>query len=401
MTPSRVPAALAALLAAAALGLGASAPAGAAPADAAARAVAVRAVGPVPAVPAAAVPAAVPSAADPAADPAAPAADPAAPAAPDPSTQVTWGVRPADTVHGAERPNFAYTLPPGGTLADAIVVTNKGDAPLSLDVYAADGFLTADGTLDVLEAGEESTALGAWVRVETPEIVVQPDAAVEVPFTLTVPEDAQPGDYAAGVVSSLLVENAEGVSVDRRLGSRVHLRVSGDLAPALALSDVRVDYDAGGNPVAPGAATVSFTVTNTGNARVAPTEAVQVAGLFGWGRARAEAVEVPELIPGASVQRSVRVEGVWPLVRTSARVALGGEVVALPGAAATDAAPAVPAVAASAAAWAVPWAAVGALALVVALVALRVAAGRRRKVRHQRAVDAAVADALARQGATT
>ena len=385
MTPTRrVPAALAALAAAVALALGGALPAAGAPAA--------------PAAPAALV---APAAADPAADPAAgaaadPAADPAAA-----STQVTWGVRPADTVHGAARPNFAYTLPPGGTLSDALVVTNKGDAPLALDVYAADGFLTPDGTLDVLGAGEESTALGAWVRVDTPEIVLEPGAAAEVPFTLTVPDDAQPGDYAAGIVSSLLVENAAGVSVDRRLGSRVHLRVSGDLAPALAVTGLRVDYDAGGNPVAPGAATVTFTVTNTGNARLAPTEQVQVAGLFGLGRARAAAVDVPELIPGASVQRSVRVDGVWPLVRTTATIALGGEVVALPGAAAADAAPPVPGVVATGTAWAVPWALIGALALVVALVALRVLAGRRRRVRHQRAVDAAVADALARRGATT
>lgn len=382
MTPTRrVPAALAALAAAVTLALGGALPAAGA--------------GPTPARTAVLAPGtADPAPADPAADPAA--ADPAAA-----STQVTWGVRPADTVHGAARPNFAYSLPPGGTLSDALVVTNKGDAPLTLDVYAADGFLTPDGTLDVLEAGEESTALGAWVQVETPAIVLEPGAAAEVPFTLTVPEDAQPGDYAAGIVSSLLVENAAGVSVDRRLGSRVHLRVQGDLAPALAVSGLRVDYDAGGNPVAPGAATVTFTVTNTGNSRVAPTEQVQVAGLFGLGRARAAAVDVPELIPGASVQRSVRVDGVWPLVRATATIALGGEVVALPGAAAADAAPAVPGVRASAAAWAVPWALIGALALVVALVALRVLAGRRRKVRHQRAVDAAVADALARQGATT
>ena len=316
----------------------------------------------------------------------------------DGSTQVTWGVRPADTVHGAERPNFAYTLPPGGTLSDALVVTNGGDAPLALDVYAADGFLTPDGTLDVLEAGEESTALGSWVAVATPEVVVQPDASVEIPFTVTVPADAQPGDYAAGVVSSLLVENAEGVTVDRRLGSRMHVRVSGDLAPAIAVSDVRVDYDAGGNPARPGSATVSFTVTNTGNARVAPAEQVQIAGLLGLGRARAAAVDVPELIPGASVERSVVVDGVWPLVRTTARVALAGEVVALPGAAAAGENPLVPGVVGTAAAWAVPWAVLAALLLVGALVALRVRAGRRRKVRQQQAVDAAVAAALGRSG---
>jgi hypothetical protein len=331
------------------------------------------------------------------------AVEPAPPAEPAASTQVSWGVRPADTVHGAERPNFAYSLAPGGTLSDAIVVTNKGDAPLALDVYAADGFLTADGTLDVLEAGEESTALGSWVQVATPEVVVAPGESLEVPFTLTVPEGVQPGDYAAGVVSSLLVENSEGVSVDRRLGSRMHVRVSGDLAPALAVTDVRVDFSPGSNPVTPGTAAVTFTVTNTGNARIAPAEQVQVSGLMGLGRARAAAVDVPELIPGASVERTVAVDGVWPLVRTTARVALGGEVVVLPGAAdaAAEAAPAVPGVVATAADWAVPWPALALLVVLVLLVVWRVRARRHRHAAHQREVDEAVATALARQGAAT
>lgn len=365
MTPtSRVPAVLAVL---AALALGA------APAAAAAAA---------PAAAAAAVPAAV---------------EPPPGAA---ATQVSWGVRPADTVHGAERPNFAYSLPPGGTLTDAIVLTNKGDAPLALDVYAADGFLTPDGTLDLLEAGEQSAALGAWVEVASPQVVVEPGASVEVPFTLTVPADAQPGDYAAGVVSTLLVENAAGVSVDRRLGSRMHVRVGGDLAPALLVSGVDVDYRAGANPVVPGSATVTFTVTNTGNARIAPAEEVEVAGLLGLGGVRAAAVDVPELIPGASVERSVVVDGVWPLVRATASVALGGTVVALPGATDAAAAPGVPGVVASSADWAVPWVALAVLALLVALVVLRVRARRRRTVRRQRELDDAVAAALAARGAT-
>ncbi|WP_282948681.1 DUF916 domain-containing protein [Cellulomonas endometrii] len=383
MSPTRVPAVLG-LLAALVLG---AAPAAQAAVSSAAQA-------------------AVPPRRRPPPTPRRPPTPPLLPPPPAASTQVSWGVRPADTVHGAERPNFAYSLAPGGTLSDALVVTNRGDAPLALDVYAADGFLTADGTLDVLEAGEESTALGSWVQVATPEVVVAPGESLEVPFTVTVPEGVQPGDYAAGVVSSLLVENAAGVSVDRRLGSRMHVRVGGDLAPALTVSDVRVDWSAGSNPVTPGTAAVTFTVTNTGNARIAPAEQVQVSGLMGLGRARAAAVEVPELIPGASVERTVTVDGVWPLVRTTARVALGGEVVALPAAAGTttaaaEPAPAVPGVVATAADWAVPWPALALVALLVLLVVWRVRARRRRRTAHQREVDDAVAAALARQGAAT
>ncbi len=320
----------------------------------------------------------------------------------DPATQVAWGVRPADTVHGSDRPNFAYELPPGGTLTDALVVTNRGAAPLTLQVYAADGFLTDDGTLDLLPAGEPSTALGSWVAVAVPQLVVEPGASAEVPFTLTVPDDATPGDYAAGVVSTLLVENTEGVSVDRRLGSRMHLRVSGDLAPALAIDDVQVAYRGTLNPFEAGVAAVTFTVTNAGNTRVAPGEQVRVTGLFGLGDTRATQVGLPELLPGSSVVRTATVDGVWPLVRATARVAVGGEVVMLTAASqsagqAGQTSPAVSAAVGTASAWAIPWVALAALLVLVMLAVLRVRAARRRSAAQQRTIDAAVAEALARR----
>lgn len=308
------------------------------------------------------------------------------------SSQVSWGVRPANTVHGTDRPNYAYRLPPGGTLQDALVLTNRGAEPLTLDVYAADGFLTADGTLDLLPAGEQSAAVGAWITAASSPVTVPAGESVEVPFTLTVPAGAQPGDYAGGVVSTLRVDNAEGVTVDRRLGSRVHLRVTGDLTPALTVDDVTVNYlSAGANPLAPGTATVSFVVTNTGNARIAPGETVSVSGPFGWGKSSGGSVELPELIPGATVQRTATLEEVWPLLLASAQISVGGTVVSVSD---TGDEPAVPTATASASAWAIPWTWIAALLLLAALIVWRAGSGRRRKAAQQRAVDAAVAAAL-------
>ncbi|QJW35279.1 DUF916 domain-containing protein [Cellulosimicrobium protaetiae] len=314
--------------------------------------------------------------------------------APEPEQTVQWGVRPGDTAHGIDRPNFAYSLPPGGSLTDSILVSNHGDAPLTLGVYAADGYLTDDGTLDLLPAGEESTALGSWIALDGAEVEIAPQEQAEVPFTLAVPDDATPGDYAAGVVSSLVVVADDGVTTDRRLGSRVHLRVQGDLAPALAVDDVHLAYDGTLNPFAPGSATVTFTVTNEGNTRVAPSAAVRVAGPFGLGATAATDVEVPELLPGSSIERTVEIDRVWPLVRETATLTVGGEVVPLPGTV-PDPEVVVRGVTASAVAWAVPWVASGLLALVVLLVVWRVRARRRARAAQQRAVDAAVAAALA------
>ncbi|WP_454042401.1 WxL protein peptidoglycan domain-containing protein [Cellulosimicrobium sp. Marseille-Q8652] len=321
-----------------------------------------------------------------------------APAPPESATTVQWGFRPADTAQGTDRPNFAYSLAPGGSVQDAIVVTNHGDEPLTLGVYAADGFLTDDGTLDLLPTGEESTALGSWIVLTQPEIVVPSQESVEVPFTLTVPQDATPGDYAAGVVSSLVVAADDGVTTDRRLGSRVHLRVQGDLAPALAVDDVHLEYDGTLGPFAAGTATLRFTVRNEGNTRVAPATSVRVTGPFGLAGGSAASVDAPELLPGSSVERTVEVDGVRPLVRLGATLTVGGEVVPLPGTV-PDPEVVVPGVTASASTWAVPWVALGLVVLVVALVVWRVRARRRARAAQQRAVDAAVAAALAEREA--
>ena len=138
---------------------------------------------------------------------------------------MTWSVKPADTAQGRDRPNYAYDLPPGGTVGDALYVANRSPQPITLTVYAADGFLTEDGALDILAGGVASTDLGSWVQIETAELTLDSGASAEVPFTIAVPADASPGDYAAGVVASMLVTADNGTITERRLGSRVHLRV--------------------------------------------------------------------------------------------------------------------------------------------------------------------------------
>lgn len=325
---------------------------------------------------------------------AAAAEDPAAPSA---DTMVTWSVKPADTAQGRDRPNYAYDLPPGGTVGDALYVANRSPQPITLAVYAADGFLTEDGALDILAGGVASTDLGSWVSIETTELTLDSGASAEVPFTIAVPADAPPGDYAAGVVASMLVTADNGTITERRLGSRVHLRVQGDLAPALTVGDVVVDYHGTVNPVEAGSATVTYTLTNTGNTRLDPDVAVALGGPFGLASVSA-ADDAPELLPGSTLQRTVEVAGVVPLGLLSAEVTANSQVVSrtLAGAEPSALDPLVSAGSGSTAA--MPWTALAILAVLALFVAWRIVAARRRKAAHARELAAAVAAARAESG---
>jgi hypothetical protein len=301
-----------------------------------------------------------------------PADAPAAVRAATSADDLTWalapgdGPGPADTAVGPtgdDRANYAYAVDPGDEVDDSLVVTNRSGVPLDLAVYAADAETTRDGDLGLLPADVPATGLGTWIDLDVPEggLVLDPGESADVPFTLAVPADAPPGDHAGGVVTSLEQTTDDGaLAVDRRLALRVHARVSGALSPALEIRDVTVESSTGLNPLAPASTTVTYTLINTGDARIVPTERVTVAGPGGSAPAEVTG-ELAELLPGAEVERTVVVPGVRPLFRLAADVRVDGAVVGIGGGGATSAAGA-------GTGWSVPWAALVLVVLVVGAV---------------------------------
>lgn len=255
--------------------------------------------------------------------------EPATEAEPAPTDQEetrTWSVRPTPTEEEPDRPNFAFDLEPGTRVDDSVRVRNFGAAPLPLAVYATDALTTSTGVLDLLPAGEEPTGVGTWIVLERSVVEVPPDDFIDIPFTLIVPPNAESGDHSGGIITSFQTpgNNADGqpVVVDRRLANRVHIRVGGELAPALEVSDVEVDYAGTANPVGTGEATVTYTVTNTGNVRVGATQTIVVPGRFGLPGREAQLADMGELLPGNSLTYTATVPDVWPTIRTTVRVEL-------------------------------------------------------------------------------
>lgn len=306
---------------------------------------------------------------------------------------VSWTVRTASNALGADRTNFSYALNPGAHLDDGLVVANRGTETIELDVYAADGYTTSTGAVDLRLAAEQPTGVGKWIAVPQRHVSVPAGQTVEVPFTVDVPADATPGDYAGGVVTSLTVaDQSANVNVDRRLGIRAGIRVGGDLVPALSVDDVRVDWDGGVVPFLFGDATVHYGLHNTGNVSLTADDTDAVAGPFGLGRAEAAPdAASPVLLPGETWPRDVRVSGV------AAMGLLWASVTATP--TVTDASGSITAldpVEASAVGAAVPWPLLAVLVLAVLATVFGPRWLRARRRRRQEAEDARVAEAVAR-----
>jgi hypothetical protein len=265
-----------------------------------------------------------PAQAAPTAPPPSPSPPAAAAAGPDRST-LSWSVRPTPTASAPDRPNYSYDATPGKTVKDSIRIRNYDRTPLALDLYASDALTTSSGALDLLPAGRKPVDVGAWIKLDKGHVVVPANKFLDVPFTMTVPAGVEPGDHTGGIVTSYKQagKSATGAPVvlDRRLGSRVQVRVAGALHPALVVSDLSVGYSGTVNPIGPGSLQVHYTVRNTGNVRLAADQTVTASIPF----ATVQTVTprpVPELLPGSSLSFTVDLPGVWPAFLGTARVEL-------------------------------------------------------------------------------
>ena len=279
----------------------------------------------------------------------------------------------------------------------SIAVSNFSDVPATFALKAADGYLTANGRFNMLSSDQESTDAGTWFTVQE-SVEVGPKETVVVPYTITVPENATPGDHPAGIAASVTStgggEGGTSVGVESRVGFRVTTRVTGEIQPALAVEDVKASYAPSWNPFAAGDLSVSYDVANDGNVRLGAEGQVATSALFGAVTDEATAEPLGEVLPGGSLRSKVAFADVWPLGPVSTTITVTPTVV---GDDQVDA-PLDP-VTVTVTTWAVPWPQLLLLAIVVVVI-VGVRDDRRRRRQRLEAMLAKARDE-GRQQATT
>lgn len=214
-----------------------------------------------------------------------------------------FAVQPSGPDGPGSRDWFTYTLDPGAVFGDTVAVSNLSSKPVRFVIYPTDAVSVADTAgFAALKDTETPTGVGTWITLAAGEYTVPAGQRIDVPFSITVPQDAEPGDHAGAI---LAVDPTEGnvdpasapdglsFNVRHRMGARVYVRVSGPVTPALRIDELSVErHD--------GTATVKWEVANTGNVRLTPTAQVRVTGLFGRTIHTAPLQDVPELLPGAN-----------------------------------------------------------------------------------------------------
>lgn len=237
---------------------------------------------------------------------------------PEEPAAVTWGVNPSSQDGPDGRAAFDYELDPGETLIDFIGVSNFGTEPITVDLYASDAYTTETGTFDLLPSGEDPIDVGSWIGFNEPRLTIESQTRLDVPFALTVPADATPGDHVGGIVAAVTetATDASGneIQVERRVGARIHLRVTGELDPNLVPESDEETFHYTWNPIEPGDMSFEYAVENTGNVRLQGTLIARVSGPWGLLKEEFTVAELPQILPGDRYEGTARLEGLWPLL---------------------------------------------------------------------------------------
>jgi len=231
---------------------------------------------------------------------------------------------PASETGPDGRSRFSYEVAPGQQLTDNYSVSNTGTTAQTMRVFSTDAFNTEDGAYGLLDTDAQAVDAGAWVTFENGakfvDVPLAPGESKLVTFTLTVPADASPGDHAAGIVTSVTSPQGQ-ILVDRRVATRLYVRVPGDLQAALTVGSISSSYEPTINPL-DGTTTVTFTVRNSGNIALGGNMIVGVKTYLGISAAPIVREELAEMLPRSTRVITMTVPGVAQLGYLNSYVSL-------------------------------------------------------------------------------
>lgn len=160
---------------------------------------------------------------------------------------------------------FIYTLQPGESKDDELIVTNNSSQPVDVMLYPADSTPSTDGGFALKQLVEPKTDVGVWIALSQSQIHLQAGEVKAVPFRLSVPADPKldVGDHTGGILIQKVqqdVEHIGGMEIQTRVGVRVYVTIPGEVVRKIEIDSLRATLDEARKVYV-----VSAAVKNSGN----------------------------------------------------------------------------------------------------------------------------------------
>lgn len=170
---------------------------------------------------------------------------------------------------------------PGQVFNSVLKVTNTGDLERVFYFMARDiEGLSGDGTPIFTNEGERTEhSLSSWIRTGIPSVSISPDETKEIPFSVFIPRDAEPGSHFAGLFVSYQPPKLtiQGAGVGYQVATIISLQVKGDITEEARIREFSTDK------LIYTKAEVGFqsVVENLGNVLVRARGPLEITNIFG------------------------------------------------------------------------------------------------------------------------
>ncbi len=185
-------------------------------------------------------------------------------------------------------PYFSIVLGAGTTWSSLLKFSNGSLYPLTVRADAQNFRTNGGSGIEFFSRSNELTTqpyeLAAWVTLPQGEILVPAGSTVQIPFTIKVPQDAEPGGHYAGIMIGSEVGDAAqgGVGVSSALSSLLLVRVAGETIE----SGFIYDFSPAQFITQSQDASFQLEFKNTGNVHIEPKGEIEITNMFGKIRGR-------------------------------------------------------------------------------------------------------------------
>lgn len=201
---------------------------------------------------------------------------------------------------------FELTANPGDVIINQLKVYNPTDSVVGIKMEVEDFTVTGEmGFVTIEPAETETYSIARWVKTDPGEFALEPREQKYVTFTISIPENAEPGGHYGAIIAGttgVVGEEFVGAAVAGRVGVLVLLTVSGEVTEDLIVKGFSCPNYSEYGPV-------NFTIRfeNKGTIHVRPRGFVTITN---WLGKKVADVEFPQnnVIPGAI--RKIETE--WP-----------------------------------------------------------------------------------------
>lgn len=203
--------------------------------------------------------------------------------------------------------SFRYDIPRGSSQTGVITVSNPSETAISLQVETENFSGGEGGTVEFAPEGAKYGLL-SWMSVDRTPFVLGPGQKKEVPFTISVPENAEVGGHYGTILfraSSADVGGGGGssIGISGRVGSIILVSVPGDAKRSGELVGVSAPGFIQYGPL-----TVNASYKNTGSVHYVTKGTATFKGIFG---SRTVAFDEKTILPDVQRDTSATLDKTW------------------------------------------------------------------------------------------